>query len=189
MSQFQEKLNKYANDFKEDLKSLLQLLKELIIVLSSNGKLSKEDSNTADIDKFLFALELVNGSFLINNFIKNSQIVLENKTKINLWDYIREKNEKFFVENLDALFPQEQAKSVREKFKIVFPSVDKDAKKLVWDFLHALVKESIYYVHYKRVPGVNPETKKKKYSYMNEYPNVDIIYELRSWLITPSFTS
>jgi hypothetical protein len=189
MAEFQEKLNKYANDFKEDLKSMLQLLKELINVLYNNGKLTKEESNTKDIDKFLFALELVNGSFLITNFIKNSQITLQNNTKVNLWDYLRQKDEKFFVDNLDVLFPHEQAKSVCDKFKIVFPKVDNDSKKIVWDFLHALVKESIFYVHYKRVPGVNPQTNKKKYSYMNEFPTVDIIYELRSWSLSPSFTS
>jgi len=95
--------------------------------------------------------------YLIQGFIKKSH-----KTS---WDSIKNKDEKFFLENAGDIFselPMENVNMFRDMFQLKDkqgqPVISQALKNQLWDLFHAMVKISIKYVHKQRKP----------YSYMGQ---------------------
>lgn len=185
---YQHKTNQYAEQFTTELKNLLRQLKQIVTSAAQQVKSSVSDKlkNVGDIDLFMMGIDVVGSKYIIENFIINS-VTSINSQEVNVWDFMREKNDAYFLQNLDVLFSNDKSASVKEKFRFFFPLVAQGIKDGIWRSLHNLVKIAIHYVHYKRVPSVSA-TNKKMYSYMSEFPKIDIVREIRGWSVMPSFT-
>lgn len=134
----------------------------------SNGvnTLNNAGYKTIEPIKMLFAVSLIESHGkddphnLINLFILNSHEVC--------WDKIKERDEKFFLENVNKIFSVLPAESIN-LFKDLFLTVDKNGKNVIsqqlkdeiWGLFDAMIKISIKYIAKQQIQ--NPE----KYAAVN----------------------
>lgn len=112
------------------------------------------------VDKKLvdFGIELIklsSGDIIIGGFITRSFKENSNGTWNNFWDKILEKDEIFFMEekNSSLLFGELSSSVVDGFTKLIREKHVSDKLMVsVWQHLHAMVKISIYFVHFERKP-------------------------------------
>lgn len=125
--------------------------------------------------------------YLIQGFIENSHE--------KCWDFIRTRNDEFFVKNASEIFKYLPINQV-DLFKDLFSAVDSHGNKVIprglmdeiWDLFHAMVKISIKYIHNNRSP----------YSYSTQsgifnaygssfFDNVNIAHHASVWNVNLDF--
>lgn len=142
----------------------------------SNGvnTLNNAGYKTIDPIKMMFAISLIeshgkeNPHNLINLFINNSHALC--------WNKIKERDEKFFLENVNKIFSILPAESVNI-FKDLFLTVDDNGVNVVsdnlknelWGLFDAMIKISIKYIHKQRIQ--HPE----------KYSDVDLQAHAKLW--------
>lgn len=113
--------------------------------------------------------------YLIQGYIKNSHI--------NCWDFIKKRDEVFFVENSSEIFkylPMDKINLFRDLFLTKDPNgnsvVPQQLKDQLWDLLSAMTKISIKYIHRGRSPTTKPG------EYLNDYfEEIDIARHAKVW--------
>lgn len=139
----------------------------------SNGVniLNNAGYKTIEPIKVLFAVSYIESQgkedphHLINLFILNSHELC--------WDKIKERDEKFFLENVNNIFSVLPSESVN-LFKDLFLTVDKHGKSIIstqlkdqiWGLFDAMIKISIKYIYKQQIqdPGKYAEVDLQKHA-------------------------
>jgi len=120
------------------------------------NKLNQQGFKVVDPITVLFAISLIESHGkddphgLINMFIKNSHE--------SYWDKIKERDEKYFVENINKIFSVLPSETVNI-FKDLFLTLDKNGdnvislklKNEIWGLFDAMIKISIKYIHKQKI--------------------------------------
>lgn len=124
---------------------------------------------------------------LIQGFITNSHSMC--------WEKIKERNEKFFIENAGDIFQYIPAGDIN-LFKDLFATkdkngvdiVDQDLKTQIWKLFEAMVKISIKYIHKHRAPFSKKENDNISCFYDRSFfDDVDIKKHSEIWAVTLEF--
>jgi hypothetical protein len=139
------------------------------------NKLHKEGYKVIDPITVVFALSVIeshgkeNPHDLIDKFISRSHE--------ECWDKIKERDEKYFIENMSNIFNMIPQDSVNI-FKDLFTTVDKNGcsvipiqlKEEIWNLFDALIKISIKYIY-------------KQNKHNNKYSHIDLDRHCHVWSI------
>lgn len=106
------------------------------------------------------------------------------------WDSIFDKDDKFFEENANKVFEGAPTDQINA-FSVIYKAEDKVGKrvlveeddKYIWDCFHAMVKQSIRFVHEKREPVIRVDDKGTPVkTYQNDFANyVDVPKSSKKW--------
>lgn len=146
------------------------------------SKLYQKGYETVDPKIILMSLELMSvfdKHFLIQGFIGNSHI--------KCWDYVKIRDEVFFVENASDVFkylPMDKINLFKDLFLTKDPNgesvVPQALKDQIWSILDAMIKISIKYVHKNRIPTLKSDGT-KVYEKPDFFKDVDVEGHARNW--------
>lgn len=170
---------------RDNIKGLIDLCRDIIADAADKGF---GGINIGLIDVAALTLAKWNQTELINDFIDKSH---------EYWDKIRLREENFFRSNMATIFanvPLIDMGAVAGLFdatqpgttELLVPKEDRDA---VWDFLTAMVKICIKYIHNERKPCVRKVGDTYKPFYQREFfPNIRLEQHAKQWDIKLEFS-
>ena len=163
---------------------LAKKIEESVIRLSNAGYTT---ANPAIIKMASLMLTSLNKTSLIQGFIQNSHA--------NCWDWIKTKNEKYFVDNAGDLFSFLPVDKLN-LFQDLYRAVDKEGNGLIpqelkdeiWFLLGSMVKISIKYIHRERRPQtISSENGPLRVYNASFFPDVDVQKHASTWEISLPF--
>jgi len=169
---------------RDNISGLIDLCRDIIVDAEKKGFTT---INVGLVDIASATLSQWNATNLIGDFIKNSHIY---------WEQIRCRDEEFFQSNLAIIFanvPLIDMPVVARLFHAVDPKsgellVPLDDREAVWDFLTAMVKICIRYIHDERKPCIHKVGEKYQAFYQRKFfPDVKLEYHAKQWEIKLSF--
>ena len=170
--------------FARNISIMIKAVSDSITKLYNNGY------KTIDPSLVTLAGSVITGfndHYLIKGFIKSSHE--------KCWDSIRNRDEKFFIENSKEIFeflPMDKVDLFRDLFLAKDSNgvsiISIETKTQLWELFEALVKISIKYVHKGRSPYSYSTPEGVKYAYGKAFfDNVDLSHHAPIWKVELDF--
>ena len=168
---------------RDNIKGLIDLCRDIITDAQQKGF---GGINVGLIDVAAMTLSKWNQTELINDFIDKSHMY---------WEKIRLREETFFRDNMATIFgnvPLIDMGAVAGLFDATHQGValvPRDDRDAVWDFLTAMVKICIKYIHNERKPCVHKTDKGYQPFYRRKFfPDIRLEVHAKSWGIKFEFS-
>lgn len=166
-------MDELSDRFKGNADGILSIAGE--IITAANEKKVKTSLSPTLFSIGRNFIGKADGKLAIESFIQSSA---------QYWDSAFSKDEKLIVENADILFRELPIELVKEFSRLyVYPGlVSEETKKEIWAFVHAMIKQSIRYVHLGRVPTTNPAGSPRPFSYAKTFfPSIKLAEQAGKW--------
>lgn len=171
--------------FKIVIIDMAQLIRKIVVYVNSKGYKTKLTPQTIDLGTV--ALNGFSGKKLTHEFVKRSYKIAPGCETDTYWDKAREKNEDFLHQNLSILFGELSMDLVQDFSDIMKLKDDKgkyvvvdETRESIWEFLQALIKISIRFVHETRKPELIDGKKQYTVEYFSE---ISVSKQVTLWKI------